>query len=122
MNQLQVKKSNKTAIAVAIVAASVAIVSALIACAYIFGGDPIKVSVTIVIAALPSTTALWFLTSLLLYIIGKYRGRTYRAVEVNLRISSLLVAALLFAAVVAMFISVIAFGVHPLEAISVYFK
>ena len=75
----------------------------------------------IFVAILPSAIFLWFLVSLLLYIIEKYRNKIRRSTEINLRISSLFVAMMLFIALVLMFISAIAFGIDLLKEISKYF-
>ena len=121
MNRIQIKKNSKTGIVIAIAILSLVIITAMTVCAYLFGGDPIHVSVTIFVAILPSAIFLWFLVSLLIYIIEKYRKKNNRTTEINLRISSLFVAALLFIALVLMFISAIGFGIDLIKETSRYF-
>ena len=121
MNQTRIKRKQKP-LAIALTLSFTVISAVLITLAYIFGNDPARVSATIFVAIIPSAAVIWLCLSLLAYVICKYKGSIPRSAEANLKASSITVAVLLFVAVFAMFVSVIAFGVHPIELISQYFS
>ena len=121
MNRVNTKKASKP-LTVALTTTFAVVSVTLIALAYIFGSDPAKVSATIFVAIIPSASVLWLFSSLLACVICKYKGSIPRAAELNLKASCITVALLLLIALFAMFVSVIAFGVHPIETIYQYLQ
>ncbi len=116
MNQ-SVKKAPRTGAVFAALSAAVLILSAGLAVGTYIFCESLQISLTIAIIVLPSIAIVWFLASMTVYIVGKYKNRITRWTDMNLRMSSLTVAAILLIAAVALFAAGIIFGVNPIEAI-----
>ncbi len=114
---LNIKKAPRTGAVLAALAGSALLLSAGSAiCAYLFC-ESLQISLTIAIIVLPSIAIVWFLASMTVYIVGKYKNRISRWMDINLRASSLTVAAILLLATVAMFAVGIIFGIDPIETL-----
>ncbi len=116
MNQ-NVKKTPRVGAVLAALSAAALLLSAGSAIGTYLFCESLQISLTIAIIVLPSIAIVWLLASMTVYIVGKYKDRITRWMDINLRASSLTVAAILLIAAIAIFALGIIFGINPIEAI-----
>lgn len=114
---LNIKKAPRTGAVLAALAGSALLLSAGLAVGTYIFCESLRVSLTIAIIVFPSIAITWLLSSMAAYIVGKYKNRISRWMDINLRASSLTVAAILLLATVAMFAVGIIFGIDPIETL-----
>ena len=105
--------------AVIMISAASASVAAIIFAAVAFSLDSsLKLPLIISLVVLPTIVGVWFLASMVIYTIGKYKGKISAWVDANLRISSIIIGVILLAAAIALTACAICWGTNPLTIIS----
>ena len=117
MNQYA-KKSPSASAVITISAASVSVAAIIFAAVSFSLDSSLKIPLIISLVVLPSIAAVWFLTSMVIYTVSKYKGRISAWVDANLRVSSIIIAIILLAAAIALIACAICWGTNPLTIIS----
>ena len=117
MNQ-NIKKSpalGAVILASALIASALSIVLSAVSLA---AGNSFKLSLIFALIVLPSIDGVWFFASMVAYTISKFKGKISGWADINLRVSSLVVCAILLVAALLLTVFTLLHGTNPISTIT----
>ena len=80
--------------------------------------ESLRLTLIFALLVLPTIVGVWFLASMVVYTVSKYKGKVSGWTDVNLRVSSIAVCAILLVAVVLLTVFTLLHGTNPISIIT----
>lgn len=117
MNQ-SVKKAPSVGAVILICALCASVLSIISSAVALAVGSPLKLPLIISLLVFPSIVGVWFFSSMVIYTVSKFKGKISGWTDINLRVSSLVVCAILLIAAVLLTVFTFLHGTNPIAVIS----
>lgn len=117
MNQ-NVKKAPSVGAVMLVCSLTASIISIISSAITLAIDESLRLTLIFALLVLPTIVGVWFLASMVVYTVSKYKGKVSGWTDVNLRVSSIAVCAILLVAVVLLTVFTLLHGTNPISIIT----